>query len=157
MAEIAGWDPPPVLEDLDEFLVTHRNEVLWPPPERRRERRVDRRSWPPGAPFPVGWVGQGLGDFLPGRSTYDCYPLEELPPIRLPLAGTFDWLTTAPEHERSIADNPEKTALALGQLLAPNPTSLPSDFVHFFRSPSLWRRIRSCTGCYLDLDTAAVA
>src|SRR5262249_35537972 len=38
MAEVAAWKTPPVLVDLDDFLVTHRGEVLWPPPERRRKR-----------------------------------------------------------------------------------------------------------------------
>src|SRR5262245_17635057 len=142
-AEVAGWDPPPVLCDLDEVLVTHRGEVLWPPPEHRRERRTDRRSRPPGAPFPIGWYGQGLGEFRPGHSTYDCYPPEELPPIRVPLTGTFDWLWAAPEHSRSVAPNPDRTAAALDRLLTANPAGLPREFVEFFRSPDLWRRIRS--------------
>jgi hypothetical protein len=156
MAEVAKWDPPPVLVDLDDFLVSHRGEVLWPPPEHRRGRRTDRRSRPPGAPFPIGWYGQGLGEFRPGRSTYECYPPEELPSIRVPLTGTFDWLQAAPEHSRSVAPNPEWTATALNRLLAATPAGLPREFVAFFRSPSLWRRIRSCTDCYLRLDSAAV-
>jgi hypothetical protein len=71
MAEVAGWDPPPILVDLEDLLVTHRGEVLWPPPDRRRPRRTDRRSRPPGAPFPVGWFGIRLGDYRPARGTYD--------------------------------------------------------------------------------------
>jgi hypothetical protein len=158
MAEVAGWDPPPVLCDLDEILVTHRGEVLWPPPGRRRARRTDRRSRPPGAPFPVGWFGQELGDYRPDprHSTYACYPPEELPPIRVPLDGTFSWLRPAPEHEHSIATNRDQTAAALERLVAAAPAGLPPAFVEFFRSPALWRRIRSCTGCYLNLDSAAV-
>jgi hypothetical protein len=159
MAEVAGWDPPPVLCDLDEVLVTHRGEVLWPPPDLRRASRTDRRSRPPGAPFPVGWFGQELGDYRPDPtdSTYACYPPEELPPIRVPLDGTFSWLRSAPEHDRSSAANRDRTAAALDRLVASAPAGLPPEFVRFFRSPDLWRRIRSCTGCYLNLDAAAVA
>ncbi len=156
MAEVAGWNPPPVLVDLDEFWITHRGEILWPPSERRRGRRTDRRSRLPGAPFPVGWFGQGLGDVRPGRGTYTCYPPEELPPIRVPLSGKFDWLRSAPEHDRSIAADPDQTVAALDRLVAMNPAGLPRDFVEFFRSPALWRRIRSCTDCYLRVDSAAV-
>ena len=85
MAEVAGWDPPPILVDVGCFSVTHRGEVLWPPPERHQGRPADRRTQPPGAPFPLGWYGQGLEVYRPGESTYDCYPPDELPPIRVPL------------------------------------------------------------------------
>ena len=156
MAELAAQDTPPVLVDLDDFTVTHRGEVLWSPPERRRQRRTDRRSQLPGVPFPVGWYGQGLGEFRAGDATYDCYPPEELPPILVPLSGSFDWLRAAPEYARSIAPSPERTAAALDRLLTANPAGLPQEFVEFFRSPSLWQRIRSCTDCYLNLDSAAV-
>jgi hypothetical protein len=158
MAEVAGWDPPPVLCDLDEVLVTYRGEVLWPPPELRRARRTDRRARPPGAPFPVGWFGQQLGDYRPDPtdSTYACYPPEELPPIRVPLDGTFRWLRSAPEQDHSVAADRDQTTAALERLLASAPAGLPPEFVAFFRSPDLWRRIRSCTGCFLHLDAAAV-
>jgi hypothetical protein len=158
MAEVAGWDPPPVLVDFDNILITHRGKVLWPPPARRRPPRTDRRSRPPGAPFPVGWFGQGLGDYRPDPAdrTYTCWPPEELPPIRVPLDGTFGWLRSAPEHEHSIATDPDRIAAALERLVASAPAGLPPEFVAFFRSPDLWRRIGSCTGCYLNLDLAAV-
>jgi hypothetical protein len=148
MADVAKWEPPPVLVDLDDFLITHRDEILWPPPEHRRERRTDRRSRSADSPFPAGWFGQSL--------TYNCYPPEELPPLRVPLAGTFEWLRASPEHDRSIAPDPERTAAALCRLTTSNPDRLPPEFVYFFRSPDLWRRVQSCTGCFLDLDSAAV-
>lgn len=156
MAEVAGWNPPPVLVDLDEFLVTHHGQILWPPPDRRGERRTDRRTRPPGSPFPVGWFGQGLGDYRPRQGTYECYSPEELPPIRVPLDGTFGWLRSAPERDRSVAAAPDPTAAALDRLVASNPAGLPREFAEFFRSPALWRRIRSCTDCSLRLDSAAV-
>ena len=181
LAEVAAWSPPPVLVDVGYLQVTHRGEVLWPPPERRRDRPADRRSRPPGEPFPMGWYGQDFEGYREGENTYDCYPPEELPPIRVPLTGTFDWLRAAPEHDGSVFTStdeavaetmavlppemrrsnpmgvsPTRTAAALGQLLASAPAGLPGDFVAFFESPTLWRRIRSCTDCYFDLDNAAV-
>jgi hypothetical protein len=155
LAEFEKWDPPPYLVDLEAFDITHRGEVVWPPPERRRPKRTDRRSRPPGEPFPCGWSGQDIGD-RPGEGTYECYPPDELPPLRVPLTGTFDWLRAAPEYERSIAGNPAETAAALGRLLTADAEALPRPFVEFFRAPALWRRVRSCTDCYLDLDSTAV-
>lgn len=154
MGELAGWNTPPVLIDLDDFLVTYRGEILWPPPERRQ--RTDRRLRAPGVPYLIGWYGQSLGEFRSGHSTYECYPPAELPPLRVPLTGTFDWLRAAPEHSSSVAPNYEQTAAALACLLTANATGLPLEFVEFFRSPPLWRRIRSCTNCYLRLDSTAV-
>src|SRR5262245_38635194 len=107
MVELAGWDPPPVVVDLDNGLVTHRGEVLWPPPDQRRKPRRDRRSLGPGSPFPKGWFGQGLGQFRAGIATFECYPAEELPPIQVTLNGTFDWLRGAPEQGVSIAGDGE--------------------------------------------------
>ena len=181
MAEVAAWDPPPILVDVGCFSVTYRGEVLWPPESRRVRRRADRRTQPPGAPFPLGWYGQGLGGYRPCESTYDCYPPDELPPVPVPLTGTFDWLWAAPEHDGSVYQttdaagaatmallpdvrrgstpmgaNRDRTAAALARLLASTPVALPTEFVTFFESPKLLRRIRSCTDCYFDLDTTAV-
>lgn len=156
MIELAANKNPPFLVDLDDSLISQGGEVLWPPPERRRKRRTDRRSQPPGALFPMGWYGQELGEFRTGDSTYNCYPPEELPPIRSRLDGSFGWLVEAPEHTRSVAPNAEETTAILNQLLTANSTGLPQDFIAFFRSPSLWRRIRSCTDCYLNLDSISV-
>ena len=155
MAEVAAWDPPPILVDVGCFSVTYRGEVLWPPESRRVQRRADRRTQPPGAPFPLGWYGQGLGGYRPCESTYDCYPPDELPPIRVPLTGTFDWLRAAPKRVRSIAGDPGKTDDELAKLVAAVPVGLPAEFVEFLRSPELWSRIRSVTDCYLHLDEAA--
>jgi hypothetical protein len=155
MAEIASWEPPPVMVDLDEFLITHRGEVLWPPEKRGRKASSDRQSRSPGSPFPSCWFGQNLGDARPGKHTYNCYPLEELPPLLVSLTGTFHWLRSAPSHDQSIAGNVPRTKQALQQLLVSNSAGLPEEFIKFFRSPTLWRRIRSCTGCYLNLDSAS--
>lgn len=156
MAEVAAWDPPPVLVDMDASAIAFRGDVVWPSPERRRVKRPDRRIRLPGSLFPVGWYGCGLGEFRSCASTYQCYPPSEIPPIPSSLTGAFDWLRTAPEHGGSIAPYPDPTFEALDRLLAANPSGLPPEFVEFFRSPQLWARIRSCTDCYLQLDSTAV-
>jgi hypothetical protein len=70
--------------------------------------------------------------------------------------GTFDWLKNAPVQEQSIAGSSKATEAALAQLVTSHPTGLPKEFIDFFRTLSLWRRIRSCTHCYLRLDAASV-
>ena len=154
-AEVGAWTPPPVLVDVEYLSVTHRGKILWPPRSRRRKRAPDRRPRPPGEPFPMGWYGQGLEGYRPGENTYDCFPPGELPPIPVPLTGTYGWLRSAPELAGSIAADSGTTAEALGKLFASALVRLPREFVEFFRSPDLWRRIRSSTDCYLHLDGAA--
>jgi hypothetical protein len=153
-AEFAKENPPPVLFDLDRFTVTVGSEVVWPPAELRGPP-TRRRSHLPGAVFAVGWFGTTLGAVRPGGGTYSYYPPEELPPVRVPLSGSFDWLRAAPERERPMAAHPKRTAEALNRLAAAS-TPLPPEFVHFFRTPELWNRIWSPTDCYLNVDSAAV-
>lgn len=157
MKEVEKWDPPPVLVDLDDFQITHRGEVLWPPRERRRPQRTDRRLRLIAEPFPIGWFGHGLSNKRQARGTYDCYPPEEMPPIQVPLVGTFDWLLAVPEQSRSIAADLDQTRVALSLLLEKYSGSLPTDFVLFFQSPSLWRRIGSWASTHLHLDSTAVS
>ncbi len=154
MNEVAGWKPTPILVDTDYFLIEHRGEILWPPLERRRNRPIDRRTRLPGALFPVGWFGPDLGQVRCNNG--NCYPPEDLPPIRQQLNGTFDWLQAAPEHCHSIAPDPALIATALDGLLAAKRVHLPVEFLNFFRAPTLWRKIRSCKDRCLDLDSIAV-
>src|SRR5262249_31257854 len=82
-------------------------------------------------------------------------PPDDLPQIPVPLAGDFSWLKNAQPHKPSVDGNPSQTKSTLKALLASNQTGLPPDFVSFFRSPRLWTKIRSCTDCYLSLDSAS--
>lgn len=156
MAEVAGWDPPPLLVDLDEFQITQRGKVLWPSPKRRPEPRVDRPARLPGEPFPVGWVGGELGGLRPGRGGLNCYSPDELPQIRVPLTGTFGWLRTAAAGNRPAYIDHEKRSRQFRQLHAASADLLPEDFVRFFRSKSLWTKYASLTGWSLYPDPVAV-
>lgn len=155
MVEVASWKNPPYLVDLGKFLITYRDEVVWPPQKRGVPQPKDPRTTRPGSPFRWGWFGVGLGDLRPARGTYTCYSCESLPPILATLDGSFAWLESARNYTEPIG-NREATQPALAPLLAENTAGLPIEFVRFFRSPTLWRKIRSCTGCGLSLDAASV-
>jgi hypothetical protein len=154
MAMIATWEKPPFLVDLDEFSISLNGETLWPPNKRGRERPKDPRTMRPGSPFVWGWYGQSLGDYRPGKGTYTCFPYESLPPIPVTLNGHFQWLKSARDADRVIG-NVRAIESGLSRLLAEDPPGLPSEFVTFFRSPALWRKVRSCTDCYFDIDPAS--
>jgi hypothetical protein len=156
MAELATWKQPPFLVDLDEGLITHLGEVLWPPSKKGQKRPRDPSTLRSGSPFRWAWFGQELGDFRAGEHTYNCYADDSLPPVGVPLDGSFQWLMSARSHERNVAGNVTKTETSLASLLTENPNQLPAAFVEFFRSPSLWHKIRSCTGCFLHLDAASI-
>jgi hypothetical protein len=72
----------------------------------------------------------------------------------VPLNGTFDWLQTV-SAKRPMASANGITA-SLDRLLKSSAANLPAEFVTFFRSPELWRKVRSCTDCYFSVDTTAV-
>jgi len=154
MAELSQRDRPPVLVDLSNLLITHGRKVLWP---EGGEFPVDRRLRSSDSPYPIAWFGSELGDFRRGRSTYNCYPPDELPPLKPQFNGTFAWLEADETTDESIAGDTTDTEAALSKLLADERLELPAQFVRFFRTPKLWRRIKSCTGCYLHLDDAAIA
>ena len=153
MANVANSEHPPLLVNLDEFTITTcLGEVLWPPGKKGRERPKDPRTMRPGSPFPWGWYGVGLGDLRPAKGTYTCYPTDSLPPILATLDGSFLWLHVARSHEQRIGAISDSV---LNSLLAENPRGLPREFIEFVRTPSLWQKIRSCTGCGLRLDPAS--
>lgn len=154
MMEIASSEDAPYLVDTDAMLVTHKGQIIWPPPERRRMMPIDRAQKIEGEPFPRGWFGQSLGELRPGSGTYNCYALDELPPIRARLTGNFKWLDAA--RALRPMGNVEAIEGNLKKLIASNDFRLPNEFLTFFREPELWRRIRSCTDCYFSLDTQAV-
>lgn len=154
MAEVTEWEDPPVLVDLDNFQITHRGEVLWPPPDRRRPRRREPQALP-GEPFAVGWYGAtSLGGLRPDTGTYTYYTPSEVPPITIRLNGAFDWLQAA-SAKRPMASTEGVTG-CLDRLLTSGVEGLPDEFVRFFRKSELWRKVRSCTDCYFNVDTAAV-
>lgn len=154
VTEIATWKEPPYLVDLGEFIITHRDQIVWPAAKRGTPRWKDPRVKRPDSPFQWGWSGVKLGDIRPGRGTYNWYALDSLPPIRARLDGSFAWLESARGHREGAADGDALQA-TLSRLIAQCPVALPKEFIRFFGSPALRRKIRSCTGCGLDLDAAA--
>lgn len=112
------------------------------------------------APFPRGWPGialNGLGfDALRGdRGTYGLYDFDALP--GLPEASDeFVWLAEAADApDWAIrADDADCIPAALARLRSGD-LALPDSFVGFFASAALQDKIRSTTGCFLDLSPAA--
>jgi hypothetical protein len=152
MEVVASWDNPPLLVNLAEFTITtHLGEVLWPPAKRGVARPEDPRSTRSGSPFPWGWYGIGLGESRPDEGTYTCLPYDSLPPILVPLDGTFRWLQSA-RSDLQVMGGEKAIEANLTRLLAESPAGLPREFIEFFRSPGLWRKFRSCTDCYFNLD-----
>lgn len=153
MQEVASWESPPLLVDLDEGQITHNDVIVWPPVEYRRERSP-KPVVPPGEPFAAGWYGTGIGRVRRDIGTYTYFTPAEVPSIAVPMNGTFDWLQRA-SAKRPMAST-GGIAACLDRLLSSEGTRLPDAFVAFFRSPALWQKIRSCTDCYFSLDTTAV-
>jgi len=79
--------------------------------------------------------------------------LKELPH---PLDGTFAWVTKLPAHDEwaigdeRAAELPDQLESAL-ESAKENNASLPTEFVTFIRTPDWHKRLRSATGCYLDV------
>jgi hypothetical protein len=124
-------------------------------------RRRNTQLLPSESPFPCHWWGidlenVGLGDVRPRISTYGQYEFNRLPPVPFAMRGDFDWLASAPERDgHSIRDvNAAENAGSLARLRKASARlgiKLPEAFTKFMDSPGLQRRVRSSTGCFLDL------
>jgi hypothetical protein len=119
---------------------------------------------PSDSPFPGHWYGialdnAGLRAVRPDVGTYGQYSFEELPPIPFRLKGDFAWLTAPDSQFCAIADENDSHAqmwwLVQRRVLRQG-LRLPDPFVRFFGDPALPPRVRSCTGCYVDLSEEAV-
>jgi hypothetical protein len=103
------------------------------------------------------WWFCGLEGLRPVRGyvTYDEFDLDDQPDVGRP-DESLSWLETQPEHARwNIYDSdamPQRrvTTAALAELV-PSQIALPAALTEFAARPELQRRIRSATGCYLDL------
>src|SRR5215213_4154582 len=111
-------------------------------------------------PFSGGWWGQGLKGVRPDVGTYGRYAYATLPPLPFELRGDFGWLARQPVPRPSIAGEKagenERALASLPGDAAGRGLVLPPEFLTFFRSSELPRRIRSCTDCFLDLSAAYV-
>jgi hypothetical protein len=107
-------------------------------------------TWPS---FDLPGVRSHGSDF----ATYSAFPSTDGNLINVALDDEFAWLAgEAPVSEWSISfvedrnaelSVPEKIEMVTGN----SRYSLPPSFTYFIKHPELHRRIRSCTGCYLEL------
>jgi hypothetical protein len=92
---------------------------------------------------------------LHGPATYGEFELDDQPDVGRP-DESLSWLETQPEHARwNVFDSdamPQRrvTTAALAELV-PSHIALPRALIEFASHPELQRRVRSATGCYLDL------
>lgn len=111
------------------------------------------------APVPSSWWGIGLASAgvaaRPDVGTYGRYTFSDLPALPFELNGSYDWLRRQAEHDEwAINDGGEGDLSALVAAYAATGLPLPAEFVTFLQSPELPNRVRSSTGCFLDLAGA---
>lgn len=120
---------------------------------------------PAASPYPPRWVGAslesaGLGEVRPPIGTYGEYDFDLLPPAPTDLRGDWEWLFAQQEGYDHIGDasdfDPRAVASTLRASAALVEAKLPKEFLTFIETPTLHRRIRSCTYCRLDIGQEAV-
>ena len=117
------------------------------------------------SPFPPGWWSFaldtiGLQEQRPLVGTYGRYAFASLPELPVPLDGDLAWLAGSRGHEYHIgsdraAEIPEKLSRLVEKCHAGG-VSLPQSFLKLMRDADLQARIRSNTGCFLDVVDAPV-
>lgn len=113
----------------------------------------------PFANLKTGWWSFSLPGYRdhPEPTTYSLFSFEQLPRLEVPGKAGWAWLEKQPfQEEWSLADNAfSDGSLAdlsrLHELAEQIAFPLPDDFIQFFESPDVHRRIRSCTACMLVL------
>ena len=112
------------------------------------------------SPFPCGWYTCGSHeDFWGEGSTYTLVPYGDLPSLNgIQQTGTFGWLSELPDGDFALdyEDKGAKPSRALKHLSeqgASHGLHLPETFVRFLSSREMFRRVPTCTACYLDLST----
>jgi hypothetical protein len=101
--------------------------------------------------FEASWCATDLGDYRPGRHTYQLYPYETLPVLDgSRFTGEFQWLGDPGE---TIADHVAEVA-ELEALLGAQGLALPKDFARFHLSSKLYGSLDevSVTCCWSSLS-----
>ena len=115
--------------------------------------------------FSSGWWGVsldkvGLEKERPDVGTYGLYDHSNLPPLSVPLDGSFSWLRDAPKHDFHIGiERRKENERSLSQLVSAcrnQNVGLPHSFVEFLSVPELQACVRSCTDCFIDLAVSPV-
>jgi hypothetical protein len=135
----------------------------------RRSRRGDRharrarstlRSMPALRSMRREWVALDLpGRVVPRGLTYGRFPVDALPPIESTMDDDLAWLSQQPVAVHSaILSRAEAAAFPERRdaRLEGAPVALPRAFATFLSSPDFGARVRSFSGCYVDLADAIV-
>jgi uncharacterized protein (TIGR02996 family) len=94
-------------------------------------------------PYEAAWVGTDLGDYRPGGGTYDEFGYRGLPPLPVErFTGDLRWLGEA-KSERTPAG-----LTGLAKKVHARHLTLPVAYLSLLSSPSLRRRVRSCTDSF---------
>lgn len=115
-------------------------------------------------PFPKAWYSialEGYRDHPEPSRTYSPFSYDTLPPLpKHAFDGTFRWLPRLAEVERDDRSLFRESAPGVLARLVREATALeltvPEPFVTFMGSAKLPRRVRSITGCSLDLAERVV-
>ena len=111
------------------------------------------------SPFPQGWSTSGSNEEFWGEGgTYTLIPYDKLPAIEQNrFDGSFGWLPPlangdlALDFDEARVDQP----LQLDSLRAEAKRlglTIPDSFTKFITTPEIYRRVPTCTACYLDLS-----
>jgi len=108
-----------------------------------------------------GWWAFDLPGYRLGTSTYDLYSYYELPDLNIDFDDDFSWLRAQSIKKHSIHEDAYPTGekldlLRIEDFKKDEKFNLPSDFALFIRDVNLHAKVRSCTGCYLELSDFAV-
>jgi hypothetical protein len=117
------------------------------------------------ADLKTGWWSFSLPGYRdhPTPATYSLFSYKKLPTIQAPADPDWHWLESQPQQAKwslsanSYPDGSRPDLSHLRPLLEQLAFEMPAEFVAFFEMPSLHRRIRSCTGCMLELSDFPVS
>jgi hypothetical protein len=106
------------------------------------------------SPFRSSWWGVSLAS-EPDEGSFGPRDFRGLPPLPFALTGDLAWLAGQPQHEKWAVGAEPKGSLS-DLLLATERlgVTLPPTFLTFLGNPSLQRRVRSATRCFVDLGPA---
>jgi hypothetical protein len=111
--------------------------------------------------FPDHWVGYGLHDFRPIRSTYAQFDLAQCPTVP-EVSDSFDWIVPPSEELHTegmqiehLTD--EEFSSLLSGLQASAPSTVPQSFWRFLGTESLRECPLSPTDCHWELSSEWIA
>jgi hypothetical protein len=106
--------------------------------------------------LPRAWTSWDLAGYRedPNGGTYGQFSVDDLPPIERNLDAGFNWLLTEPPADDWAILNPAEFGSfekKKSEVFGTQQLRFSSPFAAFIASPAPANRIRSITGCYLDV------